>query len=90
VHGGYAARKWVKKHGYPSMVLEAERRLIGRLGIRILIDLYEEDDLYEVMERYRLLPSDRIIAFTCRHYGIDTIITFDDDFKRVPWLRVVP
>lgn len=72
------------------MILEAVRRLIRRLGIRILVNFYEEDELYEVMERYRLLPSDAIIALTCRHYGIDIIITFDDDFKRVPWLRVVP
>ncbi|BES82774.1 hypothetical protein PABY_23410 [Pyrodictium abyssi] len=42
------------------------------------------------MERYRLLPSDAVIAPTCRHYGIDAIITFGDDFKRVPWLRVAP
>ncbi|WP_267195217.1 hypothetical protein [Hyperthermus butylicus] len=27
---------------------------------------------------------------TCRHYGIDTIPTFNNDFRRVPWLRVVP
>ena len=37
-----------------------------------------------------MLPSNAIIVLTCKHYGIETIITFDDDFKRVPWLRVVP
>ena len=38
----------------------------------------------------RLLPSDTVIALTCKHYGIKTILTFDDDFKRVPWLKVAP
>lgn len=43
----------------------------------------------EVMEEYGLLPNDALIASTCRYYGIDTILTFDEDFKRVPWLKVV-
>ena len=48
------------------------------------------DRLLEYMVSYKLLPSDALIAATCRAYGIDTIATFDEDFKRVPWLRVVP
>ncbi|MET1159621.1 MAG: type II toxin-antitoxin system VapC family toxin [Thermoprotei archaeon] len=43
----------------------------------------------EVMEEYGLLPNDALIASTCKYYGIDTILTFDEDFKRIPWLRVV-
>lgn len=42
------------------------------------------------MIEYKLLPGDAIIALTCKHHGIDTILTFDEDFKRVPWLKVVP
>ena len=44
----------------------------------------------EVMREYGLLLNDALIASTCRHYGIDTILTFDKDFKRVPWLRAIP
>ncbi len=44
----------------------------------------------DIMRQYGLLPNDAIIAATCKHYNIDTIITFDEDFKRVPWLKVVP
>lgn len=44
----------------------------------------------EVMREYGLLPNDALITSTCRHYGIDTILTFDEDFKRIPWLKVVP
>ncbi len=46
----------------------------------------------EVIDAMRLglLPNDALIAATCRHYGIGTIATFDEDFRRVPWLRVVP
>ena len=43
----------------------------------------------EVIEKYRLLPNDALIAATCKHYGIKKIATFDDDFKRVDFLDVV-
>jgi len=43
-----------------------------------------------VIGQYGLLPNDALIAATCRQHGIDTIITFDEDFKRVPWLKVTP
>ncbi len=44
----------------------------------------------EIMKEYGLLPNDALIAATCKHYGIDTILTFDGDFKRIPWLKVIP
>ena len=46
-------------------------------------------DIFEVMNRYSLLPNDALIAATCRFYGIRRIATFDDDFKTVKFLRVV-
>ena len=52
--------------------------------------MYVEQELYEVLTEFRLLPSDAIVALTCKHYGIDTILTFDGDFKRIPWLKVIP
>lgn len=90
VKGAYSARRWISRHGYPSEVISAVRELIRRLGITLLPSVYSEQELYDTMTAYRLLPSDAIIALTCRHYGIDTILTFDQDFRRVPWLRVIP
>lgn len=76
--------------GHPKEVINAVRELIKRLNIRLISSIYAEQELYETLTRFRLLPSDAIIALTCKHYGIDTILTFDEDFRRVPWLRVVP
>ena len=42
------------------------------------------------MERYGLMPADAMIALTCEDYGIKTIATLGEDFKRIPWLDVVP
>ena len=44
----------------------------------------------EIATKYGLLPNDSLIIATCRHYGIDTIATFDEDFKRIPWLKIIP
>ncbi len=44
----------------------------------------------EIIRNHGLLPNDSLIAATCKHYGISTIATFDEDFRRVPWLKVIP
>ena len=90
VKGLYSVRRWIKRHGYPREVVNAVKELIKRLEIRIVPSVYTEQELYETLLKYRLLPSDAIIALTCRHYSIDIILTFDEDFRRVPWLRVIP
>ena len=47
-------------------------------------------DMIETAGHLKLLPSDSIIALTCRYHGIDVILTFDEDFKRIPWLQAIP
>ncbi|OWJ55788.1 hypothetical protein Pdsh_01400 [Pyrodictium delaneyi] len=46
--------------------------------------------IVEYMTSYRLLPNDALIAATCRSHGIEAIATFDEDFKQIPWLKVIP
>lgn len=76
VRGAYSVRRWIERHGYPEEVVNAVRELIKRLNMRLVLSIYTEQELYETMMRRRLLPSDAIIALTCRHYGVDTILTF--------------
>jgi predicted nucleic acid-binding protein len=90
IRGALSARKWIRKHGYPKDVLQAVEELIKRLNIKLVQSIYTEKELYRTLIQYRLLPSDAIIALTCKHYEIDTILTFDEDFRRVPWLKVIP
>ncbi len=90
VKGAYSVRKWIKKQGYPREVVNAVRELFKRLNIRLISSMYTEYELYKALVEFRLLPSDAIVALTCKHYGIDTILTFDEDFRWVPWLKVVP
>ncbi len=70
--------------------LEAMQGLLSEYNIIVLQDRAEVSEIHDTMIEYNLLPGDAIIALTCRHYGIDTILTFDEDFKRIPWLKVIP
>ncbi len=75
---------------FASDALEKYTNMLQEFEVTILKDYAEPNELLETMKKYRLMPSDAIIVLTCRHYGISTITTFDGDFKRVPWLKVVP
>ncbi len=39
---------------------------------------------------YGLMPADAVIVATCEAHGVRVIATLDQDFRRVPWLRVTP
>jgi predicted nucleic acid-binding protein len=85
-------KAYISKHGL-DFVYDKFRLLkdvIEKLNIVIIRDYATFDELLYTMTKYHLTPSDAIIALTCKHYGIDTILTFDEDFKRVPWLKVIP
>ncbi len=48
------------------------------------------EELLNLIESYGLLPNDALVAIAALKHGISIIATFDGDFKRVPWLRVIP
>jgi len=85
-------REYIRRHGIGFAVnkLRVFLEMLGELDIRTLRDWAEPRELLETMEKYSLTPSDALIALTCKHHRIDTIITFDEDFKRIPWLKVLP
>ena len=85
-------KEHIRKRGldFASDVLERYTEMLYEFDITVLRDYAESKELLETMRKYQLTPSDAIIALTCRHYGIDTILTFDEDFKKIPWLKVIP
>ena len=90
VKGRYSLREAIRRHGYPREVIELIKGLIEDLSVRVTEDYYDFEEYINVVTSYRLLPDDTRIVLTCKHYGVDTILAFDEDFKRVPWLRVMP
>jgi len=90
ISGPYSLRRLIASKGYPELIVNGIRRLLRDLEVEVLIENVGYQDMIETASSLKLLPSDTIIALTCKHYGIDTILTFDEDFKRVPWLKAVP
>ena len=88
--GAWSLKKLVAKRGYPQHIVEAIEGLLEGLEVNVLPENLDYSEVLEAAARLRLLPSDAVIALVCRYNGIDTIITFDDDFRRVPWLRTLP
>ena len=85
-------RDYIRKHGvekFDDVIIDVEE-LINKLGMAVLEDRGSLRELLETMRKYNLLPGDALIAVTAKYYNIDRILTFDDDFKRVPWFRVIP
>ena len=93
---GIKSLKKLKEHirskglGFAYDALERYTNMLQEFDIIVLRDYAEPRELLETMKKYKLTPSDAIIALTCKHYGIGAILTFDEDFKRVPWLKVAP
>ncbi len=90
ISGSHSLRQLISIKGYPESITNGIRSLLKDLEVEVLIEDVKYQDMIEVANRLKLLPSDAIIALTCKHYNIETILTFDEDFKRVPWLKVVP
>ena len=88
--GPYSLRKLIAIKGYPKFIVNGIKRVPEDLEVEVLVEDVEYQDMLETVSQLKFLPSDTIIALTCKHNNIDTIITFDEDFKRIPWLKVAP
>lgn len=91
VRNYFEFRKFIAEKGYKPFKRDVELifGLVEDRGITIFPDCQEISEWEEIMEEYKLLPNDAVIAATCKHYGIDKIATFDDDFKKVDFLEVI-
>ena len=85
-------RDYIRRYGLEAFsdAINDVEELIDKLGMLVLEDKGSIKELTETVRKYDLLPGDALIAITAKHYDIDTILTFDEDFKRVPWLKVIP
>ena len=90
VKGKYSFRKHIAKLGFPEEAIERVNGFIRDFKVAILRDYQNPDELVEIIKAYRLVPNDAQITLTCKQSNIETLATFDEDFKRVPWLKVIP
>ena len=89
----------VSRYRLKELITKQDERVKNLLeeDVRPLLSLFNlitpetsVEELLNLIESYGLLPNDALIAIAAHKHGISTIATFDEDFKRVPWLRVIP
>jgi len=74
---GIRSLKKLKEHirsrglDFAHNALEKYTNMLQELEITVLRDYAEPRELLETMKKYRLTPSDAIVALTCKHYGIE-------------------
>ena len=89
----YDLRRLIRSKGisFAKESLSKFVSLLRELYVKVVADVEAQpSQIVNAMDNYRLAPRDTIIALTCKHYGINTILTFDEDFKRIPWLKTIP
>ncbi|AEM38322.1 PilT protein domain protein [Pyrolobus fumarii 1A] len=99
VHGYLRLATGLSSKRIRQLLAKRDRRLVElvKSDVEPLLKLFitlpivlEPHEIIEAMEEYGLMPADAVIALTCKHYGIYTIAALDDDFRRIPWLKVIP
>ena len=85
-------REYIRRHGYGFFEEDIDELLefLEDANVTIVEDKATPQELVEAAKKFHLLPADALIALTCKHHRINTILTFDEDFKRIPWLKPVP
>ena len=85
----HAFRDYISKKGYSFCEGDFKEfyNLLDSSEIDIFQDQLDKDEFILLMNNYKLLPNDALIAATCKHYSVKKIATFDPDFKRVDFLE---
>ena len=85
-------REYIQKQGYDFFEEDIDElyEFLKEANVAVVEDRASPHELIDVAKNFHLLPADALIALMCRHYGIDTILSVDEDFKRIPWLKVIP
>jgi predicted nucleic acid-binding protein len=72
-----------------KIFLERLKSFTVEFGIKLLPMPNDPDLFLDSVVIYRLLPNDAVIVAACRFYDIEKIATFDSDFNRVTFLKVI-
>ncbi len=94
IKGKYSFSRHIAKHGFPeeaiNMVNNFAKDFRVAIRVAIIVDYQNSAELVETIKHYKLAPNDAQITITCKHNNVKMLASFDEDFKRVPWLKVIP
>ncbi|MCE4606761.1 MAG: PIN domain-containing protein [Desulfurococcales archaeon] len=90
IKGKHSFKRHIAKHGFPEEAINMVNNFIKDFNVAIILDFQNPYELVETIKHYKLAPNDAQITITCKHKNVKTLASFDKDFKRVPWLEVIP
>ncbi len=88
----YKVRKLFEK-GVAEDIIKARLAGLNKIAekLNVIPPTYSDfEESKRIALEYRLLPSDALIVAIMKREEIKEILTMDSDFKRIPWLKVIP
>ena len=84
-------RKIIATKGYAPFQKDIDRlfQFVENSSISLIPVNNDLEDWKEILLKYKLLPYDALIDSTCMSNRITKIATFDRDFNRVDFLKIV-
>ncbi|MCK9441919.1 MAG: PIN domain-containing protein [Methanothrix sp.] len=84
-------RKIIATKGYAPFRKDIDRlfQFVENSSVSLIPVNNDLEEWKEILLKYKLLPYDALIAATCMSNGITKIATFDRDFNRVDFLKIV-
>lgn len=85
-------KEFLNKNGYEPFVEEFSKvdTALEVLGIQLIPDSQNWTLIRKLMLKYNLLPNDATILATCIDSGMDALATFDEDYRKVQELKIIP
>ncbi len=97
IHGYLRLATGLSSRRIRELLARRDERLLRLLeeDVKPLLEIFTVlpltvNEVIETIKAYGLMPADALIALTCKQHGVKTIAMLDEDFKRIPWLRVIP
>ena len=88
----YKVRKLFER-GVAEETIRARLTALEKISEKLNVIPPTHSDFKEsekILLEHKLLPSDALIVAIMRREEIKEILTLDSDFKRIPWLKVIP
>jgi len=85
-------KEFLAKEGYGPFheAFKAIEETLNLLEVLTLPDSQNWGLIKRLMFRYSLLPNDATILATCIEHGLDALATFDEDYRKVQEVKILP
>jgi len=85
-------KEFLAREGYGPFHedFRAIEETLNLLEVSTLQDSQNWGLIKRLMFRYSLLPNDATILATCIEHGLDALATFDEDYRKVQEVKILP